>query len=54
MTISQDIAYMWNLKKKKKDTNELNCKTEIELKMQKKLNSNKGVRAGRDTSEDWD
>ena len=27
--------------------NELICKTEIELQMEKKINSNKGVRAGK-------
>lgn len=28
--IPYDISSMWNLKKKKIDTNELNCKTEID------------------------
>ena len=28
--ISYDIAYMWNLKKKKRDTNELTYKTETD------------------------
>ena len=28
--ISYDVTYMWNLKKKKKDTNELIYKTEID------------------------
>ena len=30
-----NIAYMWNLKKKQKDTNELIYRTEIELQMWK-------------------
>ena len=33
--ISCDTAYMWNLKKKNKGTNELIYKTEIEVQMQK-------------------
>ena len=34
--ISYDIAYMWNLKKKKNDTNELVYKTETDLQTERK------------------
>ena len=33
--ISYDITYMWNLKKKKNDTNELIYKTETDHRIQK-------------------
>ena len=47
--ISYDIAYMWNLKKKKKDTNERIYKTETDSQTSKTnlwLPKGKGVREG--------
>ena len=41
--VSYNVAYMWNLKKKKKDTNECIYKTEID---ENRLMVNKGERGG--------
>ena len=43
---------MWNLKKK--STNELICKTEVESKIQKTNLRYEGIRWGRDKLGDWD
>ena len=45
---------MWNLKKKKKDNNELIYKAEKETQMQKRKNGYQGKKWGRDKLGDWD
>ena len=53
--ISYDIAYMWNLKKKKKGgTNELTYKTEVVTDVENKLLPGDKWGRGRDKLGDWD
>ena len=50
--ISNDIAYLWNLKKK--GTNELNYKTEVEPQIKNTNIGLPGMAGGRDELGDWD